>query len=146
MSTISDGQFARRCNTSMVALEPMLSSADQQAGVDRAIWHSVGKGRPAECDEVILRRLIESHFRYTGSFQAREILASWPTMRAKFVKVMPLEYRRALGELAAARAVAPALPGGDDKLASESSLANRTARRTSEAGGAAGKLPADRQR
>ncbi len=114
-----DGQFARRCNTSMVALEPMLSSADQQAGVDRGIWHSVGKGRPAECDEVILRRLIEAHFRYTGSFQAREILASWPTMRAKFVKVFPLEYRRALGELAAARAVAPALPGGDDKLASE---------------------------
>ena len=38
-----DGQFERRCNTSMVALEPVQTSAAQEAAGDRAIWHSVGR-------------------------------------------------------------------------------------------------------
>ena len=104
-----DGSFEKRCNTAMVALEPVLPGVDQQATIDRAIWHSVEPGRGVETDEAILRRLIESHFRYTGSFRAREILASWPAMRGRFVKVFPQEYRRALGELAAARAKAEAV-------------------------------------
>ena len=40
----------------------------------------------------------------TGSLRAREILDQWPERRARFVKVFPHEYRRALGELAASRA------------------------------------------
>jgi glutamate synthase (NADPH/NADH) large chain len=46
-----------------------------------------------------LRRLIENHYRYTGSFSARDLLSDWPRARAAFVKVMPTEYRRALGEM-----------------------------------------------
>ena len=53
----------------------------------------------AYTDEAILRKLIEDHFRYTGSFRAREILGDWETSRGKFIKVMPTEYRRALGEM-----------------------------------------------
>jgi len=34
-----DGDFASRCNTSMVALEPVLTSQQQQEKVDEAIWH-----------------------------------------------------------------------------------------------------------
>jgi glutamate synthase domain-containing protein 3 len=49
---------------------------------------------------------VEAHFRHTGSFRAKEILSAWPEARARFVKVFPNEYRRALGELAASRAVA----------------------------------------
>ena len=52
-------------------------------------------------DEALLRRLIEQHARYTGSALAREILDAWPQWRARFVKVFPKEYRRALSELAA---------------------------------------------
>jgi glutamate synthase (NADPH/NADH) large chain len=48
------------------------------------------------------RRLIESHARLTDSRRAKEILADWAKVRAKFVKVFPKEYRRALTENAAA--------------------------------------------
>jgi glutamate synthase (NADPH/NADH) large chain len=55
---------------------------------------------------VILKRLIEQHVRHTGSVRARAILESWAEYRAKFVKVFPNEYRRALGELAAKNKIA----------------------------------------
>ena len=88
-----DGDFASRCNTSMVALEPVLTSQEQKEKVDEAIWHL------GETDEFVLRGLIEKHFRYTGSFRAREVLHDWPNKRTRFVKVFPHEYRRALKEL-----------------------------------------------
>ena len=50
-------------------------------------------------DEQILKNLIERHFRYTGSERAKAILADWENARARFVKVLPTEYKRALGEL-----------------------------------------------
>ncbi|UZD54303.1 glutamate synthase-related protein [Caldimonas aquatica] len=92
-----DGQFAKRCNTAMVALERVLPAKEQEATVDRAIWH---KG---QTDEALLRKLIEDHHRWTGSLRAREILDQWETARAKFVKVFPHEYKRALGELNASK-------------------------------------------
>jgi glutamate synthase (NADPH/NADH) large chain len=57
------------------------------------------RGGERETDETILRRLIEDHYRYTGSFRARDILDDWNRNRLAFLKVMPTEYRRALGEL-----------------------------------------------
>jgi glutamate synthase domain-containing protein 3 len=76
----AEGEFLKRCNTAMVDLEPVVEKSE---------------------DEVNLRRLIESHQKYTGSKRAGEILAGWAQYRAKFVKVFPKEYRRALAELAA---------------------------------------------
>jgi glutamate synthase (NADPH/NADH) large chain len=90
-----DGQFVKRCNTSMVDLEPLLPEAEQEAKLSRDLWHH------GSADEVILKRLLERHVRYTGSARAREILDNWAGYRARFVKVFPKEYRRALGELAA---------------------------------------------
>jgi glutamate synthase (NADPH/NADH) large chain len=72
-----DGEFAKRCNSAMVDLEPVSDSEDESA----------------------LKRLIENHQKYTGSKRAAEILAAWAQHRAKFVKVFPKEYRRALAEL-----------------------------------------------
>jgi glutamate synthase (NADPH/NADH) large chain len=92
-----DGDFAKKCNTAMVALEPVLSSQEQQERIDEAIWHL------GETDELILRDLIEKHFRYTGSFRAKEILHDWANKRTRFVKVFPHEYRRALKQLHEAR-------------------------------------------
>jgi glutamate synthase (NADPH) large chain len=92
-----DGKFAERCNTSMVALERVLPNTEQEAKVDRAIWH---KG---QADEVLLKKLIEDHHKWTGSLRARHILDHWAESRAKFVKVFPNEYKRALGELNAAK-------------------------------------------
>jgi len=88
-----DGDFAKKCNTAMVALEAVLSSQEQQEKIDEAIWHL------GETDEYLLKTLIEQHFRHTGSFRAKEILHSWATMRTKFVKVFPAEYRRALKQM-----------------------------------------------
>ncbi len=98
-----DGQFAKRCNTSMVALEKVLPREEQESA--RASWHQVaGK---ADTDEVILKGLIEAHHKWTGSLRARHLLDHWADSRAKFVKVMPHEYKRALGEMAAKAAAAP---------------------------------------
>jgi glutamate synthase (NADPH) large chain len=92
-----EGKFAERCNTSMVSLERVLPQKDQEASIDKAIWH---KG---QADEVLLRKLVEDHHKWTGSLRARHILDHWAESRAKFVKVFPNEYKRALGELNAAR-------------------------------------------
>jgi glutamate synthase (NADPH/NADH) large chain/glutamate synthase (ferredoxin) len=87
------GDFASRCNMSMVALEPVLSDAEQRKTMDPAIWHR------ATTDEQQLRRLIEEHLRWTGSARAREVLDHWAQSRTRFVKVFPAEYRRALAEI-----------------------------------------------
>ena len=91
--------FRQRCNLSMVELEPVVSHDDQTATGDPEYWHSAVRGGERETDDAILRRLIENHYRYTGSFSARDLLSDWPRARAAFVKVMPTEYRRALGEM-----------------------------------------------
>jgi len=71
-----------------------------EAKLAREFWH---KG---ESDEAVARRMIERHARFTGSAQAKRVLANWGKLRAKFVKVFPNEYRRALGELAAKHGLA----------------------------------------
>ncbi|MBK9238170.1 MAG: glutamate synthase subunit alpha [Rhodoferax sp.] len=90
-----DGQFSKRCNTSMVALERVLSATEQEVSLDKALWHR------AQSDEAQLRKLLEEHNRWTGSKRAREILDNWEQSRQKFIKVFPLEYKRALGEMKA---------------------------------------------
>jgi glutamate synthase (NADPH/NADH) large chain len=83
-----DGHFGRRCNTSMVSLEKVLPREQQQGPA--AGWH---QERP---DEALLKNLVEEHHRWTGSLRAREILDRWAESRARFVKVVPHEYRRVL--------------------------------------------------
>jgi len=99
-----DGQFASRCNTAMVSMEKVLSEADQAAQVDRAIWHR------DQADESQLKKLLEDHFKWTGSRRARELLDDWANARAKFIKVFPNEYKRALGEINAKKASQAAKP------------------------------------
>jgi len=98
------GDFAGKCNMAMVALDKVLSDTEQEASTDRAVWHSLQRGGNGQTDEVILRGLIERHFKYTGSTRARYLLDNWAASRGKFVKVFPTEYKRALGELNAAKA------------------------------------------
>ena len=79
-------------------LEKVLTPAEQEATVPRAIWHH------GQSDEVQLKKLLEDHNRWTGSKRARELLDTWDQARLKFVKVFPLEYKRALGEIHAKKA------------------------------------------
>ncbi len=100
-----DGQFSKRCNTAMVSLEKVLSAAEQEAAMDKSVWHR------GESDDAQLKKLLEDHNRWTGSKRARELLDNWDAARAKFVKVFPNEYKRALGEIHAKKtAVAPVKP------------------------------------
>jgi glutamate synthase (NADPH) large chain len=86
-------EFEPRCNMSMVGLEPVLATSEQLTRTEPSTWH---KG---ECDEIILKSLIERHFKFTGSEKARMMLDNWDAARQKFVKVFPSEYKRALGEM-----------------------------------------------
>jgi glutamate synthase domain-containing protein 3 len=84
----------------MVTLGPVMTESEQHKH-ERELAAS-GKGRllhAGRSDEVILRELIERHLRFTGSTVALSMLDHWDAARAKFVKVFPNEYVRALSEL-----------------------------------------------
>ena len=83
-----DGEFAKRCNPAMVDLEMLGAELPQH------LWHH------GQADDTIVKQLVENHVRHTGSKRGAEVLAKWNDYRARFVKVFPKEYRRALGELA----------------------------------------------
>ena len=104
------GDFEQRCNLAMVDLEPIpaeddaLENLEHQGGdlethglVD--ISHDMTRN-----DAMRLRILIERHTHYTGSTRGRQILDNWRDYLPKFVKVMPVDYRRALQERQAAQA------------------------------------------
>ena len=86
-----DGKFATRCNTSMVSMDRVVTSAEQHTH-DQSDWHG------GESDEAQLLHLLQEHNRWTGSKRARELLDTWSESRLKFVKVFPNEYKRALIE------------------------------------------------
>jgi glutamate synthase (NADPH/NADH) large chain len=91
------GDFEQRCNKSMVELEPIVADSHAIGGNgngDRAATSLFGD--LMKDDAVRLHRLLENHRRYTDSARAREILANWDRYLPKFVKVMPIDYRRAL--------------------------------------------------
>ena len=89
-----EDNFIDRCNLAQVALEKVLPAAEQSTEEPR---------HRGEADEVLLKGLIAQHAEFTGSPRAKAILADWDSYRAKFVKVYPNEYRRALKESAAAQ-------------------------------------------
>lgn len=100
-----DKTFEQRCNLAMVDLEP-IESEDQSLekmahqGGDLESHGFVDVGRDMDrFDEERLRQLIENHVHYTASGRAKHILDNWDEMVTKFVKIMPVEYRRALKEM-----------------------------------------------
>jgi glutamate synthase domain-containing protein 2/glutamate synthase domain-containing protein 1/glutamate synthase domain-containing protein 3 len=50
-------------------------------------------------DIALLHGMIEKHWQYTESQRARAMLDDWDIVRRMFVKVFPMEYRRALGQM-----------------------------------------------
>jgi glutamate synthase (NADPH/NADH) large chain len=100
------GDFAKRCNMAMVELEPVpeedlaLEEREHQGG-DLESHGRVDVNHIEQSDASILRTLIQAHLRYTGSERARQILDNFDAYLPKFVKIMPMEYRRALAEMAA---------------------------------------------
>jgi glutamate synthase (NADPH/NADH) large chain len=56
-------------------------------------------GLDTEEDEHFVKDEIEKHLYWTGSAYARNILAAWEDYRSKFIKVLPVEYKRALQQI-----------------------------------------------
>jgi glutamate synthase (NADPH) large chain len=107
-------RFESLCNMAGVELEPILPP-DREAADDperprqRALSvEDSGMGDLLRFDAERLRVLVERHLLYTGSARARELLDNWDTALVSFVKVMPLDFRRALVELRAERQAAKA--------------------------------------
>jgi glutamate synthase (NADPH/NADH) large chain len=104
-----DGSFSRRCNLSMVDLEPVPEEEDLMQRLHHHGGDLETKGRidilanMSGHDEERLMQLISNHHAYTGSTVAKAILDDWAGYRTRFVKVMPVEYRRALQEMERAR-------------------------------------------
>ncbi|WP_421726698.1 glutamate synthase large subunit [Bauldia sp.] len=100
-----DEGFASRCNMSMVELEPVKEEDDllerlHHQGGDMEYMGMVDVlSDMTRRDAERLYTLISNHARFAGSARARDILDNWTHYLPKFVKVMPVEYRRALAEL-----------------------------------------------
>ncbi len=104
------GDFESRCNLAMVELEPVpeedeaLEALEHQGG-DLETHGKVDISTDmTRYDALRLRRLIEKHLQYTNSSVAKNILDNWNSLLPKFVKVMPVDYRRALEEMKQAQA------------------------------------------
>ncbi|MBW1805287.1 MAG: glutamate synthase large subunit, partial [Deltaproteobacteria bacterium] len=72
-----DRKFDSRCNLDMVDLELVAEKKDIEE----------------------LKEMISRHIKYTGSKRAAEILKNWDACLPFFVKVFPMEYRRAIGKM-----------------------------------------------
>ena len=103
-----DGTFESRCNMAMVELEPVPEEeavAEREYGVELETSGRVDVlSDLTQKDAERLHMLISDHARYTNSKRAAEILADWKRYRPMFRKVMPVEYRRALAEMAKEKA------------------------------------------
>jgi glutamate synthase (NADPH/NADH) large chain len=107
-----DGTFKSRCNMTMVELLPVPEEEDINARVyhqshdlDGTGWVEVMSDMTRD-DAKRLHLLISRHARFAGSRRAAHILENWRTYLPKFRKVMPLEYGRALAEMAKEQAAA----------------------------------------
>ncbi|WP_452039003.1 glutamate synthase large subunit [Alteraurantiacibacter palmitatis] len=103
-----DGTFANRCNMAQVELLPIDAAPSVMEGTGRPQQRAVsvtdfGMGDPLYHDAERLRILVERHKLHTGSARAAELLENWDEALAKFVKVMPTDYARALKQLEAER-------------------------------------------
>ncbi len=77
-----NSEFEAKCNTELVELEEMETD---------------------DLDKV--RALVQEHFERTGSTVAQRVLDEWDALLGAWVKVMPMDYKRALRELAEKRSI-----------------------------------------
>ncbi len=108
------GDFERRCNLAMVELEPIKAEDDSlerhaHQGGDLEAHGLVDVMRDmTRFDAERLNQLIEKHVHYTDSARGRRILQNWDCYLPQFVKVMPVDYYRALREMELVQPVEPA--------------------------------------
>jgi glutamate synthase (NADPH/NADH) large chain len=104
------GDFESKCNMAMVELEPV----EAEEEIMRRLMGQQGDLESHGLVEVMsdmtkhdaerLYALVARHAHYTNSAKAKAILADWRAYMSKFKKVMPVEYRKALVQMAKAQA------------------------------------------
>jgi glutamate synthase (NADPH/NADH) large chain len=72
-----DGSFNYFCNQDMVELSPAIGLEDQK----------------------MIKELLLNHIHYTNSTLAQNIIENWYKFMPKFVKVLPLDYKRVLNQM-----------------------------------------------
>ena len=96
-------EFDTLCNKSMVELEKIEKSV-KDVGLGDV------KSDLMKHDDQRLKGLIQAHFDKTGSDRAKQILELWDQYLPMFVKVFPVDYRRALLDLKKAKSEQAAEP------------------------------------
>ncbi|MCL4766479.1 MAG: glutamate synthase large subunit [Hyphomicrobiaceae bacterium] len=100
------GDFEQRCNLAMIDLAPVAAEEE----VMRRLANQGGDLESHGLVDILsdmdrkdaerLHQIIERHARYTNSAKARMILDDWRDWLPRFRKVMPVEYREALRQMA----------------------------------------------
>ncbi len=118
-----DKTFEKRCNLAMVDLQPV---PEEEELLEKHSHHGgdlethglvdITSGMDKH-DATRLHELLARHLKYTGSSKAKTILDNWATYLPKFVKVMPVEYARALAELEKAQESSDGMTVGMKKRA-----------------------------
>lgn len=110
-----EGNFEEHCNLAQVELEPIEEEDDALERLEHLGGDLETQGRVdvshdmTRFDAIRLRQIIENHLHYTNSDMAWKILHNWEAYLGRFVKVMPVEYRRALREMQAEHEAARAV-------------------------------------
>ena len=107
------GVFRQRCNRSMVELEAIDPAEGAPFGVGPDPTTAELMADPLRHHAWRLRTLLERHATLVDSSRADHILDRFDEYLPKFVAVIPIEYRRALGELQQAAVAVDAAGGGD---------------------------------
>ena len=112
------GNFAQRCNMAMVDLQPV----PEEEELTERLMHASGDltshglvdvtAQMDRNDAERIHALLARHYKYTGSSRAKDIIDNWASYLPKFVKVMPVEYARALKELEKAQETSDGLTIG----------------------------------
>ena len=113
-----DKSFAQRCNLSMVDLQPI---PEEEELIEKHMHHggdleshglvNITSGMDKH-DATRIHELLARHFKYTDSSKAKTILDNWAHYLPLFVKVMPVEYARALADLEKAQETSNGLTVG----------------------------------
>ncbi|MYK59400.1 MAG: glutamate synthase subunit alpha, partial [Rhodospirillaceae bacterium] len=108
-----EGDFERRCNLAMVELAPVKAEDESLERLAHQGGDLEGHGLVdvmrdmTRFDGERLKSLIEKHVHYTDSARGRRILKNWDSCLPRFVKVMPVDYYRALREMELAQPADP---------------------------------------
>jgi glutamate synthase (NADPH/NADH) large chain len=112
------GDFPKRCNMAMVELEPVAAEEEANVKYENQAGDLETHGLVELMSDMTrddasrIRALLRHHRHLTGSKRAHDILLNWEYFMPKFVKVMPVDYRRALLEMQKAQEPRAAIGGG----------------------------------